>query len=114
MLQLHQMSIDLDSDRFFVVFYGSAEDELEEVVEHEWPFELVCLAEHEKVQGLNCALAEPTRIFLLVSFLVLEEGVKLVKGKSTCRQSISLTLFIFFKLRVFLFLNRHYLRRFLA
>ena len=46
MLQFHQVSVYLYSDGFLVVFDGRAEDELEEVVEHEWPFELVCLAEH--------------------------------------------------------------------
>lgn len=91
------MSVDLHPDWLFVVFDGGTENKLEEVVEHEWPFELVGFAEIEKVQGLDCALAESARVFLLVSFLALEERKKLVKRKSTCRQSISLALLILLK-----------------
>lgn len=114
MLQFHQVSVDLDSDWFFVVFNSSSEDELEKVIEHEWSFELVGFAEHEKVQGLDCAFAESARIFLLVSLFALEKGIKLVEGKSACRQSISLALLVLLKFRVLLLHDRHYLRRIFA
>lgn len=49
MLQLHQMRIYLYPNRLFVIFNGSAEDELKEIVKHKGTFEFICLAEHEKV-----------------------------------------------------------------
>lgn len=97
MLQLHQVGVDLHPDWLFVVFNGGAEDELEEVVEHEWPFKLVGFAEIEKVQRLDCALTKSACVFLLISFLALQERKKFVEGKSACRQPITLIFLILLK-----------------